>query len=144
MAERKVLHSWKDIANYMGRGVRTIQRYEVQLGLPVHRPAAKNRSSVMAFSDEIDVWLNRAPTRTQSTELSGSPPKLTEEQVKQQLAMRANIKANNTSAKRNREKARAAHEACRDSAKRLEQILERMKSFSRPRNSARVLKSSQI
>ena len=47
---------------YVGRGVRTVQRYEVQLGFPVRRPAGILRGSVMAFSDEIDAWLNRAPT----------------------------------------------------------------------------------
>lgn len=60
---RQVLHSWKEISNYTGRGVRTIQRYEVQLGFPIHRPAGSPRSAVLAFSDEVDVWLNRSPVR---------------------------------------------------------------------------------
>jgi hypothetical protein len=60
--QRRILHSWKEIASYIGRGVRTIQRYELQFGLPVHRPAGSSRSSVMAFSDEIDNWLSRTPT----------------------------------------------------------------------------------
>ncbi len=30
-----VLNSWKEIACYLGRGVRTVQRYERDLGLPV-------------------------------------------------------------------------------------------------------------
>ena len=62
-ATRRVLHSWKDISNYTGRGVRTIQRYEVQLGFPIHRPAGSPRSAVLAFSDEVDAWLNRSPVR---------------------------------------------------------------------------------
>jgi len=33
ITERKLLHSWKEIASYMGFGVRTLQRYE-ELGLP--------------------------------------------------------------------------------------------------------------
>ena len=60
---RRVLHSWKEISNYTGRGVRTIQRYEVQLGFPIHRPAGSPRSAVLAFSDEVDVWLSRSPMR---------------------------------------------------------------------------------
>ena len=60
---RCVLHSWKEISNYTGRGVRTIQRYEVQLGFPIHRPAGSPRSAVLAFSDEVDAWLNRSPVR---------------------------------------------------------------------------------
>ena len=61
MAERKVLHSWKEIANYMGLGVRTVQRYEADSGLPIRRPSGTTRSSVLAFSDEIDRWLSAAP-----------------------------------------------------------------------------------
>jgi len=60
---RRVLHSWKEISTYTGRGVRTIQRYEVQFGFPVHRPAGSPRSAVLAFSDEIDQWLAGSPTR---------------------------------------------------------------------------------
>ena len=62
---RKVLTGWKQIANYIGRGVRTLQRYESQLGLPIRRPMGKDRSSVMAFSDEVDQWLNRSPVKNQ-------------------------------------------------------------------------------
>lgn len=60
--ERIVLNSWKEIAGYVGRGVRTVQRWEVDCGLPVRRPRAKSRSAVIAFSDEIDAWLRSAPT----------------------------------------------------------------------------------
>jgi hypothetical protein len=63
--ERTILNSWKEIAMYVGRGVRTVQRYELRLGFPVRRPAGMFRGSVMAFSDEIDAWLNRAPTQWQ-------------------------------------------------------------------------------
>jgi hypothetical protein len=61
--ERRLLNSWKEIAAYVGRGVRTVQRYELELALPVRRPAGTSRSSVMAFSDELDAWLNSAPAR---------------------------------------------------------------------------------
>lgn len=60
---RATLNSWKEIARYMRMGVRTIQRYEAQLGLPVHRTLGKSPSSVFAFSDEIDRWLALSPTR---------------------------------------------------------------------------------
>ena len=62
--QRRILHSWKEIASYVGRGVRTIQRYEAQFGLPVHRLGGRSRSAVMAFSDEIDAWLSRTPTHS--------------------------------------------------------------------------------
>lgn len=57
------LNSWKEIANYMGRGVRTVQRYEVEYGLPIRRPANKSRSAVMATRAEIDAWVAAAPFR---------------------------------------------------------------------------------
>ena len=63
---RNVLHSWKEISSYTGRGVRTIQRYEVQLGFPIHRPAGSPRSAVLAFSDEVDAWLSRSPMRVEA------------------------------------------------------------------------------
>jgi hypothetical protein len=63
--QRGTLHSWKEIASYIRRVVRTIQRYEVLIGLPIHRPAGTSRSAVMAFSDEIDAWLRRAPAHSQ-------------------------------------------------------------------------------
>ena len=60
---RRVLHSWKEISSYTGRGVRTIQRYETQFGFPIHRPAGSPRSAVLAFTDEVDGWLAGSPTR---------------------------------------------------------------------------------
>lgn len=61
----KVLNTWKEIALYLDCGVRTVQRWEAQLGLPVRRPDGKNRSHVLAFRSEIDEWLksNFSPRR---------------------------------------------------------------------------------
>ena len=64
MTARKVLQGWKDIANYLGRGVRSVQRYEGELKLPVRRPPGKDRSSVFAFSDELDDWLQRTEVKS--------------------------------------------------------------------------------
>ena len=61
----QVLSSWKDIAAYLGRSVRTVQRMEVELGLPVRRPKGHARSSVMAIPQELDAWLKSfVPQRT--------------------------------------------------------------------------------
>ncbi len=57
-----VLNSWKEIAQHVGRGVRTVQRWERDLGMPVRRPRAKSRSAVIAMAEEIDAWLRSAPT----------------------------------------------------------------------------------
>ena len=66
MADRRILHGWKEIAGYIGLGVRTVQRYELSLMLPIRRPGEPGRSAVMAFSDEVDAWLGLMPTRADS------------------------------------------------------------------------------
>jgi hypothetical protein len=48
-----LLNGWKEIANYVGRGVRTVQRWEHDLGFPAHRPRRKPRSAVIAFKHEM-------------------------------------------------------------------------------------------
>jgi len=57
---RQILNGWKEISSYINRSVRTVQRWEARLGLPVYRPALKDRSAVVAFSDELDRWISRA------------------------------------------------------------------------------------
>jgi hypothetical protein len=51
------LNSWKEIATYLGRGVRTVQRWERELQLPVHRIGKGKRSPVFANSTELNFWL---------------------------------------------------------------------------------------
>ena len=55
--ENGVLNSWKEIAGYTGRGIRTLQRWEQELGFPVRRPRGKHRSAVIAIKKEIDLWM---------------------------------------------------------------------------------------
>jgi len=50
------LESWKEIAGYLQKDITTVRRWERREGLPVHRHAHQNRSSVYAFSSEIDAW----------------------------------------------------------------------------------------
>ncbi len=52
-----ILGSWKEIAAYLGKGVRTVQRWEQTLGLPVRRPRGGNRQGVVALPSEIDCWV---------------------------------------------------------------------------------------
>ena len=52
------LDSWKEIAAYLGRGVRTVQRWERTAGLPVHRLPHEKRDSVYAHPDELTAWWN--------------------------------------------------------------------------------------
>lgn len=57
----EVLNSWKEIAQYLERGVRTVQRWETDLALPVRRPRGKKRSAVIAMRCDLDDWLNSCP-----------------------------------------------------------------------------------
>jgi hypothetical protein len=59
MPERKILSTWKEIATYLKRGVRTVQRWEAEFSMPVHR-TGEDRGSVFAFADELDSWLERS------------------------------------------------------------------------------------
>ena len=57
------LGGWKAIADFLGKGVRTAQRYERELGLPVRRPAGKDRGSVVALKVEVTGWVKASPIR---------------------------------------------------------------------------------
>jgi len=60
---REVFSGWKDIANYLGKGIRTVQRYERALRLPVRRPAGKTGGAVLAIRAELDLWVSSASMR---------------------------------------------------------------------------------
>ena len=51
------LDGWKAIAGYLGRDIRTVQRWEIGEGLPVRRLSHKQRASAYAFTGELDEWL---------------------------------------------------------------------------------------
>src|SRR3970282_58220 len=50
------LESWKEIAAYLRREVRTVQRWEKREALPVHRHVHDKLGSVYAFRSELDAW----------------------------------------------------------------------------------------
>jgi len=53
------LDSWKEIADYVGKDVRTVIRWEKEKGLPVRRLPGGKRQSVFAIAREIDAWAAR-------------------------------------------------------------------------------------
>jgi len=63
--DEKQLESWKEIAAYLKRDVRTVIRWEKSEGLPVHRHLHQSRSSVYAYPSEINAW---SATRQQRRE----------------------------------------------------------------------------
>jgi TolB-like protein/cytochrome c-type biogenesis protein CcmH/NrfG len=50
------LDSWKEIAAYLKRGVRTVQRWEREENLPVHRLQHEKAGTVYAYKHELDAW----------------------------------------------------------------------------------------
>lgn len=56
---REILNSWKEIAGYVDRGVRTQQRWE-ELGMPVRRFSRCGNGMVFAFRSELDAWLRQS------------------------------------------------------------------------------------
>lgn len=58
--EARRLTSWKEISAYIGRDVRTVARWERERGLPVRRVPGGRKSSVFAWTHEIDAWLASA------------------------------------------------------------------------------------
>jgi transcriptional activator of cad operon len=66
------LESWKKIAAYLKRDVRTVQRWEETNGLPIHRHKRTHRSIPFAYKKELDAWWS-----TQSEPPPGAPPEAT-------------------------------------------------------------------
>jgi hypothetical protein len=57
------LDSWKEIAAYLKRDIRTVQRWEKLEGLPVKRHRHDERGTAYAYSGEIDRWLETRSER---------------------------------------------------------------------------------
>lgn len=60
------IDSWKGIAEYLHRGPRTVQRWEREEGLPVHRLQHEKLGSVYAYTGELDTWWNSRRTRLEN------------------------------------------------------------------------------
>ena len=67
------LDSWKAIARYLGRSVRTVRRWEQQHALPVHRLMHQAKASVFAFRRELDDWRD-ARARGPAARSTARPP----------------------------------------------------------------------
>ena len=67
------LESWKEIAAYLNRSVRTLHRWEKEEGLPVHRQLHKELGSVFAYKSELDAWSRARSVRTEVRENTKDP-----------------------------------------------------------------------
>lgn len=69
----QMLNSWKEIASFLDRGVRTVQRWERDLRLPVHRIGAGKRSPVFASVHELKFWIATSGVNSNHTHPSNGP-----------------------------------------------------------------------
>jgi len=75
------LDSWKEIAAYLNRDVRTVRRWEQNQALPVRRHQHQKGASVYAYRSEVDEWrkgkearlANESPSESEPTESEVSP-----------------------------------------------------------------------
>jgi tetratricopeptide (TPR) repeat protein len=61
------LDSWKEIASYLRREIRTVQLWEKKEGLPIHRHFHQQLGSVYALRSELERWKRRV-SRTSSSQ----------------------------------------------------------------------------
>jgi Tol biopolymer transport system component len=67
-AER--LDSWKEIASYLKRSVRTVTRWKMEQGLPVHR---HKTGTVYAYKTEVDTWWTDFGQKIESESAAAAP-----------------------------------------------------------------------
>ncbi len=75
--EDGLFDSWKEIASYLGRDLRTVRRWEKTRALPVHRVPGGGRAAVYAYRSEIDTWLSETrdgDERDGEQSDNGAPP----------------------------------------------------------------------
>jgi TolB-like protein/tetratricopeptide (TPR) repeat protein len=63
-----LLDSWKEIAAYLNRTVRTAQRWEVKEHLPVRRHLHDRLGTVYAYASELDAWWKQRQPQLESTD----------------------------------------------------------------------------
>ncbi len=67
-SQNRRLNSWKEIADFLDRDVRSVQRWEHERGLPVHRIPGQKGGAVFAYVVELEAWLRSG----KAVELSGA------------------------------------------------------------------------
>ncbi len=72
--DERPLDSWKEIARYLGRSVRTAQSWETHEGLPVRRHQHLKAGTVYAYRSEIDAWLEGRAAMADGGATSGARP----------------------------------------------------------------------
>jgi TolB-like protein len=67
------LDSWKEIASYLRRDVRTVQRWEKKEGLPVYRHLHDKLGSIYAYRNELMQWFTTRQQSGAAGAMTGQP-----------------------------------------------------------------------
>lgn len=70
------LDSWKEIASYLRRDVRTVQRWEKKEGLPVYRHQHDKLGSVYAYKAELTSWFSTRQPAEETVRSRSQPEKI--------------------------------------------------------------------
>jgi len=70
------LDSWKEIASFLRRDVRTVQRWEKKEGLPVYRHQHEKLGSVYAYPAELSQWFTARQQSSSSSATTKTPEKI--------------------------------------------------------------------
>ena len=86
----EAMTSWKEIASYFGKGVRTVQRWERCHGLPVRRHSQTSTGPIFAFAEEMEIWVR---AKTKPREVPGADESELDRLRGENQALRERIKA---------------------------------------------------
>src|SRR5208282_448801 len=81
------LDSWKELAAFLNRGVRTVQRWEHTEGLPVHRHQHAKLGSIYALKSEVSAWWDSRGTRLEPKAVEKPPARRTSEGKRRLLVL---------------------------------------------------------
>ncbi len=74
--ENNILWNWKEISAYLEKDIRTLFRWEKELGLPIHRcDPESSKSKVFAYINELDDWLRNRKNNNAIQKKFLIPPK---------------------------------------------------------------------
>src|SRR3984893_6391591 len=81
------LESWGEIAAYLRREIRTVQRWERYQGLPVRRLQIGKLGSVYAYRSELDKWYRERQPQAENGE--EDPGKAADAEIAAQVTVSA-------------------------------------------------------
>jgi hypothetical protein len=125
-----VLNSWKEVSNYIGRGVRTVQRWEKDFGLPVRRPSGHLRGSVIALKADIDTWLGSRHAREAEVSTAADTVKKAADPVVKERYER--LQANASKLMKNCNLLKTGAEELAANLRRIEQLRARWRAADKP------------